>query len=253
MPLDQGFFFMIILLIGGAVTFGFGFHYLKIKRLIENLTTSKIRSLAMGLVEIYGKVVPMEEELLSSPISKKDCVYYNFKVEEYRKSGKSSRWVTLRSGTESQKFYLKDSTGKVIVDPKQAGIEIKEDFKAQSGIGEDLPDIAKDFLKKCNIGYGSFLGIHNMMRLTEAFIQPEDKLYIIGSAVDNPDPKLNPLKGEDNVIITKGKNDRLFHISDKEETDVRKSFGRKATTAIIIGSVLMAISIIVILIYLNLF
>jgi hypothetical protein len=253
MAIDEGFFFMILLFIGGAVSFGFGFHFFRIKRLIENLPTSKIRSLAIGLVEIAGEVVPREKKLLRSPISGKDCVYYTYRVEELRSSGKSSHWQTLKSGIESYPFYLKDETGKVVVEPKEAGIEIDPGLKAESGIGKDFPQIVKDFLKKSNISYGGFLGIHNAMRVSESFIQPGEKLYIIGSATDNPDPSLNPKKSEDNLVVRKGKNDRLFYISDKGELEVRRRFGWKTAGFIALGSILMLVSLIVILIYLGLF
>ena len=39
---------------------------LREKRLIENILTSKIRSIAMGLVEIFGEVVPTEEKILKA-------------------------------------------------------------------------------------------------------------------------------------------------------------------------------------------
>ncbi|MDD5086676.1 MAG: hypothetical protein PHV16_02895, partial [Candidatus Nanoarchaeia archaeon] len=58
----------------GVFLFWEGIKTLKHKRLIENIPTSKIRSLAMGLVEIYGEVVPAYKEVLKSPFSNKDCV-----------------------------------------------------------------------------------------------------------------------------------------------------------------------------------
>jgi hypothetical protein len=41
----------------GLYVFYRGFHHFRRKRLIENTPTSKVRSIAMGLVEIFGTVV----------------------------------------------------------------------------------------------------------------------------------------------------------------------------------------------------
>ena len=94
----------IILLIWGLISF-------KMKRLIENTPTSKIRSIAMGLVEIYGEVQPLKDNILKSPFSNNDCVYYKYNVKELRQTGKSSHWVTIKKGEEKKLFYLKDETG----------------------------------------------------------------------------------------------------------------------------------------------
>ncbi|MFH1770987.1 MAG: hypothetical protein ABH828_05545 [archaeon] len=96
---------------------------MKQKQMIENIPTSKIRSIAMGLVEIKGIAEPFRKKLLKSPFSEKDCVYYRYTVEEYRSSGKNSRWVTIASGQSNDFFNLTDDTGTVLVDPK--GAEVK--------------------------------------------------------------------------------------------------------------------------------
>ena len=117
-------FFSIFLLIGFIIIY-IGFRFFKTKHLIENTPTSKIRSLAMGFAEVAGTVLPFNERsVLISPFSNQKCVYYEYFIEEYRSSGKNSSWVTIRHEKEKRPFYIKDDTGKVLVDPTEAQIDL---------------------------------------------------------------------------------------------------------------------------------
>ena len=54
---DNGFGFGVLLLIVGLYLFYNSLKNLKKKRLFENIPTSKMRSVAMGLVELKGKIL----------------------------------------------------------------------------------------------------------------------------------------------------------------------------------------------------
>src|SRR5262245_60877393 len=103
--------------IAGLVAFYHGFTQLKKKRLMENIPTSKIRSMALGLVEVEGDAEPVA--LLTAPFSKAACVYYQYKVEELRQSRNSRTWVMIHHGnSQDAPFYLHDDTGQVLVNPR---------------------------------------------------------------------------------------------------------------------------------------
>ena len=64
-----------------------GYDFLRQRKKIEHTPTSKIRSLAVGLVEIEGNALPVpksesaivsgpEPYVVISPFTKKECVYY---------------------------------------------------------------------------------------------------------------------------------------------------------------------------------
>lgn len=74
---------MFLLFALGIFTFFKGFQWFRLKRLIEDIPTSKIRSIAMGLVEIAGRALPYKDEILISPITKQKCLFYMFVVEGY--------------------------------------------------------------------------------------------------------------------------------------------------------------------------
>jgi len=240
------FFLSIILFVIGIPLFIMGFIWLKQKRLIENIPTSKIRSLAMGLVEIYGKVVSWQGTMLKSPMTNRDCVYYKYTIEEYRSSGKHSHWVTIKKDEGSLHFNLKDETGMVLVNPKGAKIDIPRDFEYKSGFGTDPPKTVQRFLKINNLRFeGRLFGFNKTMRFRESFIEPSDKLYIMGNAGNNPFvDDATTKKGVEDVLIQKGKHDKLYYISDKSEYYILKAFQGKVVFGIALGSIFIIIGLI---------
>ncbi|WP_303720184.1 GIDE domain-containing protein [Malonomonas rubra] len=90
-----------------------GFHFVRLKRQIENTPTSKVRSVAMGMVEIRGRAI--RKYALISPMSHVPCVFY--RLTKYRRE-KNNQWrVSSSSSSDSVPFLLEDDTGKVEVDP----------------------------------------------------------------------------------------------------------------------------------------
>jgi hypothetical protein len=206
----------------------------------------------MGLVEIFGSVVPAEKKILKSPLTNKNCVYYKFRIQEERGSGKNRHWVTIKSGTESVPFYLKDNTDSVLVDAKGADVDIPKDFQVNSGLGKDPPLSVKRFLEKSNLNFEGFLGINKSMRYTEYYIAPKDKLYILGSAGDNPFVEdATAQKGVEDIMIQKG-DEKIYYISDKHESEVLKKFRWKVMGGFFGGGALIVGSLTVIIIYFGL-
>ncbi|HIH11879.1 TPA: hypothetical protein HA241_06835 [Candidatus Woesearchaeota archaeon] len=240
-------------LIVGIVLFIKGFLWLKQKRLIENIPTSKIRSLAMGLVEIHGDVVPFKE-LLTGPFSKKECVYYYYTIEEYRRSGKNSKWITIKHGEQSTPFFLKDNTGSVLINPTGAKIDAPLTTQYESGLMRDPPAAIRNFLTQQNLNFESFFGINKKMRFTEYSIPPATELYILGTAGDNPHmEETTALKGVEDVMIQHGNNDKTYFISTKNEHQLLSSLRWKTIGGIGGGFILSIGSLIVMLIYFGLF
>jgi len=226
----------------GAGIFGFifGLKSLFMKRMIENIPTSKVRSIAMGLVEVYGSVAPAK--LLKSPFSGKDCVYYRYEIDEMRTDNKGhSYWVTIKREEASTPFFLSDETGRVLIHPSGAKIDIKMDSRFESGIGHDPPAQVLSFLKVKRIAHDSFIGFNKHMRYTEWFIAPGDKLYVMGTAGESRSGVLGARHTE-NIVIKKGENDRTFYVADKSEKEILSSLrwkiylGILGGTALVVGS-----------------
>ncbi len=115
-------FILVAACVLGLVCFISFFYYLKRVRLIEDTPTSKIRSAAQGYVELVGAVSAGDAGQLVTPLSGTPCVWYDYKVQRYRKSGKNSHWHTIRKGTSEQWFQIDDQTGSCIIDPLGAEV-----------------------------------------------------------------------------------------------------------------------------------
>jgi len=164
----------------GVWSFFWGFKRLRRKRLIENIPTSTIRGLALGLVELTGK--PKKKALLKSPLTKTDCVLYRYTVERYEQRGKSSRWVMVTQGNSFYcPFLLDDGTGQILVFPKDAELILPVDYEFVTGFFGSTPANLVEFMQNNGISYQGFLGNHKM-RFREWHITEYDDAYVLGTA-----------------------------------------------------------------------
>ncbi|MGB3124633.1 MAG: hypothetical protein WBB95_12550 [Pseudomonas sp.] len=122
----MGLFFPVGILFGLLVSFGPNFY-----RTEQRLATSQIRSVAMGLVEVRGKV--MVDTPLISPVDGKPCAGFVWIVEEGRKD-KDGEWSWSQVSAEARchDFRLQDASGEINV--IAAGIDL---FGKQSPVSHD--------------------------------------------------------------------------------------------------------------------
>ncbi|HEU5179659.1 MAG TPA: GIDE domain-containing protein [Candidatus Polarisedimenticolia bacterium] len=145
--------------VGGGFMVRSGFRQLRKKNMIENVPTSAIRSVAMGLAEIHG--MACAEAALSAPLSGERCHYFRYRVEEERTRSKGGKeWVTVDHGTSNVPFPLEDSTGKIQVDPQGADVSLQRDYR------------------RVDAGEGWF---GRRKRYSEWRIDPRDRLYVLGT------------------------------------------------------------------------
>lgn len=117
----------------------FGFYKLRIKRKMENTPTSRIRSVAMGMVEVKGRT--LRQYALVSPMSHLPCVFY--RLTRYRRD-KNNRWrVVSVTGSDNVPFLLEDDTGRVEIDPRHATVRAgtrHEGVPGQIGLTRGISD-----------------------------------------------------------------------------------------------------------------
>ncbi len=157
---DDGFGVGAILIILGLIMFYNSLKNLKIKRLIENVPTSKARSVAMGLVELKGKI-ENRNKTLTDPFDGKDCVYWHIHIQQYMKRGKRRTWVTRHKAKKYVPFYLTDQTGSVLVNMQGANLKnVKKDNEYESAMffSNDIPPKVEDYCNKENVKLRGWLG-----------------------------------------------------------------------------------------------
>ena len=156
----------------GMLLFLHGFVCLRRARRIENIPTSRIRSMPMGSVEIAGEAASYAP--LKTPYSLVDCVWYSFVVQEYRQrfsthGRRGGGFVTVASGnSEDVPFYVEDDTGKTLVDPRGAVVEVKcrqVTHRSPPGTGRRGLGMAEGYT-----------------RITETYIPWQYPVYVMGVA-----------------------------------------------------------------------
>lgn len=210
----------------GTGLFFWGFRIFRKKKLIEDLPTSTIRGMAMGLVEVCG--IAGREKILTAPLSGESCVMYQYLIERYQKSGKSRDWVTIARGNSFEcDFILKDKTGSVAVLPMGAEIICSVRYFFETRFGSGLPDQLKSFMSQSGLSYQGLFGTHKL-RFTERYIMADEQVYVLGTAQKAPQlhdrqkeyrarlmARINALK-DDSVKMAEVDENRDGHISDEE-------------------------------------
>ena len=180
MEWDDPIYALVLLIFGFVIFFG-GFKKFRQKRMVEDIPTSTIRGLAMGLVEIIGTA--RIGTGLISPLNHQNCVYYKYLIERYEKQGKSSRWVKIAGGDSSAvPFIVEDGTGKILVHPVKAECIMPEDYKYETGSFGTLPDNLERFVKTNKLSYKGLFGIRHRLRFREWIIQEGNPVYVLGTA-----------------------------------------------------------------------
>lgn len=112
--------------VGGVILFVSGFSRLKLRRAVADTPTSRLRSAALGRVELKGRARCLGAPLVG-PFSGLGCVWCHIRVEEERlrsgKGGTRREWVTVHEQVFGPRFGLDDGTGQVAVDPEGAQVE----------------------------------------------------------------------------------------------------------------------------------
>lgn len=183
-PAGHAILWSSFLSIMGMGWFGLGFSRLKLKRLIENTPTSKIRSMAMGQVEIKGQAVDLTTFI--APFSQRQCVYYQYKIQKLVKDKNGSHWSTFESGdTKTVPFYIQDDTGRALINPAGAEIDISDSYDHKATEFSSVPGHIVEFLNARNIEINTFFGGTRELRFIEGILFPGQPVYVLGCCQTN--------------------------------------------------------------------
>jgi len=167
----------------GVYMFYRGFRLLQRKRLILNTPASKIRSASMGLVEVNGLAVGPCTIL--APITGVPCFYFHSTAWQWQQRGRNSQWVKVADESLHVPFFLDDNTGRLLVDPQGAEMDIHRDFHDEfstslfsSSLG--VPPNIADFLVRHGVS------TEQKIKIDEYCIKPKNALFILGTLAQNP-------------------------------------------------------------------
>jgi E3 ubiquitin ligase len=160
----------------GIEMFFSGFQVLRRKWLIENTPTSTVRGAAIGQVEVCGKIVG--PYTLISPLSVLDCYFY--KAVAWQSEGSGDRRERQRAGEEVlwAPFFVEDATGRMLVNPSGAEIEVAKDFD-EDGSLDAMPENVRRFAARRGISAWA------AAKFEEYCLKPGDTVYVLGTFGEN--------------------------------------------------------------------
>jgi hypothetical protein len=189
----------------GIGLFVYGFLLLQRRRLILDTPFSKIRSASMGMVEVSG--LADGPYTMVAPITARACYYYRTLVWEWKQSGKNKNWVKVAGECMHVSFFVDDNTGRVLVDPRGADLDLHRDFEQEFcdsffTTRDPAPDNVRSFLARHGIV------TNNKIKVEEFCIKPKNSLFILGTLSENPGLEVGPQPVRDsepiNSISTNG-------------------------------------------------
>jgi hypothetical protein len=249
--------------IGSLAALGFGtsfflrgFRALRVQRLIADTPTAKVRSLAMGLVEVQGTV--RARSRVTAPFSNRECAWWEVELQTLRQSNKGlKQWNTVYREQSGNPFYLEDGTGTAMVYPQGAEVSAG-DLVQEDTLGLGVPEPYAGFMAGRQLGMRHIWSM-GAMRFRERSLEEGRSVYVLGRA--NPKPHAVPVSMDEEVleatgtdsigarhvrqhdgvctaVIRRGKQDPAFLISDRSEKTMTFEYGVKAFGGLVGGPAL---------------
>jgi hypothetical protein len=141
------------------------------------------------MVELSGLAVG--PYTMVAPITERSCYYYRTVAWEWKRQGRSSEWVKVAAECMHVPFFIDDNTGKVMVDPRGADLDLHQDFQQEFcdsffTIKQEAPDNVRSFLLRHGVS------TTNKIKVEEFCIKPKNSLFLLGTLDENPGIEITP-------------------------------------------------------------
>ena len=141
-----------------------------------------------GPAEVEG-TARGDEKGVEAPFTGTVCLAYEYEVQEYRSSGKSSYWKTLDEGRNSVPFLVEDDTGRVQIDGADAELHLSSETLELSP-GEQPPERIARYIqqnedieqqdKSIDLGITE-LNFGNRQRFVERRLDIDESVHVYGA------------------------------------------------------------------------
>jgi hypothetical protein len=180
---------LFVILFLGVILMAFAFWYwLDANPIRHALGEAKQVSIAEApenaVVRIVGQVV--EGETLVAPLTGRRCVYYVATLEEYRSSGRFG-WNERVREIRGVQFAVDDGTGRAIVDPTGALIDVDIDTTTRSGTFDDPTPMEVAFLERHGLKGTDWI-FNKKLRYREGVFEVGEPITVMCQPVREPDP-----------------------------------------------------------------
>jgi hypothetical protein len=239
----------------GPLLYYRGFRTLRTRRLIANTPTARIRSMAMGLVEINGTIEP--RSTVSAPFSAKPCAYWEVDIAIQARNS----WRIVHRNQSGNPFYLSDGTGVALVYPHGAQCRIRYGSE-EACAGLVLPDCYAEYMK-ANASMTGRIARLGMLRFRERVLEEGERVYVLGTATPRSQARVvheseelaatgtdgpvasrrATLDREVVAVVRRGENESTFIVSQESEKGLMFSLGAAALAQLVGGPALTVLGL----------
>lgn len=252
----------------GPVMFARAFRDLRLRNMIQNTPTARIRSMAMGMVEVNGVITPRSH--LIAPFSGRPCAHWQVEIATRSGTRQRGSWTTVHRNSSGNPFYLSDDTGVALIYPKSAEVQIAFGVEEETG-GLGVPECYATYMKEQNLGLRVMWSL-GAMRFRERVLEEQQQVYVLGRANPKPqsltvsadvdvelartgtdhahsgmaDLRARRLEGLDHkvtAVLRRGSGDPVFLISQKSERELSLMLGLRSAGFAIAGPVLTVVGL----------
>ena len=226
----------IVMLLLGLGCLAGGYFCLKRKRLMQNVPTSKVKGVFIGLNEVKG--ASRAPAPLTSFLTDSRCIWFTYEVaEEWEtieyttdddgnsKTERRSGWTTIDHGEQRLLFEVEDETGRIQVLPENA--EFIGDRVLNRTVGQS------DMLYYSKGPRMAIMDSTGRRRFSEHVVPVDEDVYVLGSArlrEDIAEPEI----AYDEV-------DKNFIISSKSEEALTGRYGWISFFSLLFGAIVITI------------
>jgi hypothetical protein len=211
-----------------------GFYRVRKAKLVADIPCIPIRSVALGMVTIKGKVEP--DQMVPAPVSGRPCCFFKVKIEGWDKD--QNDWMPKVIDYDGPRFFLADGTGKVLIDAHYVeGLEFDPPRTAVRIVDSDVPAEAPAapapndnelmqyvstktaFERRGEKAIGlqdagvAPVPVEGRYQLTEWLVLPGQEYQVTGTCTENPDSR----NEDDRIVICMGERESTFIISSKTD------------------------------------
>jgi hypothetical protein len=231
---------------GGPLLFYRGLKAMHTRQLIADTPTARIRSMAMGLVEVNGAVEL--RSWVNAPFSGKTCAYWEVDISTPGKG-----WNVVHRNQSGSPFFLRDEDAVALVYPHGATCTIPFGME-EICAGPNLPPPYDEYMRAhpSAVGRLSRLG---RLRFRERTIDVGRRVFVLGTAMpraqervieegdliqatgtdDAGVTRLRTLDHEVTGVIRRGENEPTFIISEESERSLMTELGAQLTLQLVGG------------------
>ncbi len=192
-----------------------------VKRALKKTPYKRIHEFTPGeKAKVIGKIV-YAGQVLQAPLSKRHCASYHVEVQEHRRHGKSSSWVTIINEEKRGDIVVHDGMGYAFVEPQHIQAYLVQDANFSSGTFNDASPELIEYLRMHGQNSTGLLGFNKQLRYREGILEQNEMVAVVGVGMWGSARGKNLNLTQDRVLIMNVDEKGKLYLSD--DPDVIKT------------------------------